>query len=560
MPCSVRSRRSSFRLLSAVPGDEPVVSGQVGPVVGDGAGIGIACTQGEGDERGFVQCRTRPVGYRPARGRDRVAETGGRACRAYRSEALREAFGIGLVEPCAHVLGEIGAYRRFPPGSGFGREHGHGQFRILQRGLAPSVYPGVPRDDLPGTGIGDLHAVPADGGQERPSVQRGACEVPVRVDVYLPVLVGPAALPSDRVERGGRQRHQRRAILPEHVPDGGAPAVMPRRGGQRIASVEHDPSELRVGLGLQRRDHEVAAEEPDRVLHRAFLPTGIGVAEPRVDAVVREERVEHRGERHLAPRVPASRAGGVVHDDHGRDAADVLEHLDQPVAQAFRVLPGQARHVPHVRMGERDDQAVVVHELAGDAGLRHTEIDLRDAGRPDELAVPVGTAPVRLAPASHVPQRRRVLAVVAGLRAEPVVHAFGGMALLARQHAVGLEPSVDQCRVRVDLGAPAPVHGRFRGHVVHISVFRDRGAVHVQSPRDLRPGHSLTVQSPDILLFGHRYRHRPFLPERRRLQPVDSFFGYVSGIYRHGGPVPVLVWAVIWCSSCWKPAAHTAEK
>ena len=351
MPCSGRSRRSSSRLLSAVPGDEPVVSGQGGPVVGDGAVVGVACAQGEGDERGFAQRRAGPVGYRPARGRDRVAETGGGACRAYRSEALREAFGIGLVEPCAHVLGEIGAYRRFPPGSGFGREHGHGQFRIPQRGLAPSVYPGAPRDDLPGTGIGDPHAVPADGGQERPSVQRGACEVPVRVDVYLPVLVGPAALPSDRVERGGRQRHQRRAILPEHVPDGGAPAVMPRRGGQRIASVEHDPSELRVGLGLQRRDHEVAAEEPDRVLHRAFLPTGIGVAEPRVDAVVREERVEHRGGRHLAPRVPASRAGGVVHDDHGRDAADVLEHLDQPVAQAFRVLPGQARHVPHVRMG-----------------------------------------------------------------------------------------------------------------------------------------------------------------------------------------------------------------
>lgn len=152
------------------------------------------------------------------------------------------------------------------------------------------------------------------------------------------------------------------------------------------------------------------------------------------------EHVEHRGGRHLAPRVPASRAGGVVHDDHWRDSADVLEHLDQPVAQAFRVLPGQARHVPHVRMGERDDQAVVVHELAGDAGLRHAEIDLRDAGRPDELAVSVGTSPVRLAPASHVPRRRRVLAVVLGLRAEPVVHAFGGVALLAWRPAVGLEP------------------------------------------------------------------------------------------------------------------------
>ena len=154
--------------------------------------------------------------------------------------------------------------------------------------------------------------------------------------------------------------------------------------------------------------------------------------------MVREERVEHRGGRHLAPRVPASRAGGVVHDDHGRDAADVLEHLDRHVAQAFRVLPGQARRVAHVRMGERDDQAVAVHELAGDAGLRHAEIDLRDAGRPDERSASAGTAPVGLAPASHVPRRRRVLAVVAGLRAEPVVHAFVGVALFARQHAVGL--------------------------------------------------------------------------------------------------------------------------
>lgn len=105
-------------------------------------------------------------------------------------------------------------------------------------------------------------------------MQRGAGEVPVRVDVYLPVLVGPAALPSDRVERGGGQQHQRRAVLLERVPDGGAPAVVSRRGGQRVASGEHDPSKLRVGLGLQRRDHEVAAEEPDRV-----LPTGIWVAD-----------------------------------------------------------------------------------------------------------------------------------------------------------------------------------------------------------------------------------------------------------------------------------------
>ena len=73
----------------------------------------------------------------------------------------------------------------------------------------------------------------------------------------------------------------------------------------------------------------------------------------------------------------------------------MFEHLDQPVAQAFRVLPGQVRHVPHVRMGERDDRAVVVHELAGDAGLRHAEIDLRDAGA--QTSSPYPSEPLRFA-------------------------------------------------------------------------------------------------------------------------------------------------------------------
>gem|GEM_PF-6269462 len=58
----------------------------------------------------------------------------------------------------------------------------------------------------------------------------------------------------------------------------------------------------------------------------------------------------------------------------------------------------------------------------------------------------IGTAPVRLASAPHVPQRRRVLAVVVRLRAEPVVHAFGSVALFARQHAAGLEPSTRRCQ------------------------------------------------------------------------------------------------------------------
>ena len=236
------------------------------------------------------------------------------------------------------------------------------------------------------------------------------------------------------------------------------------------------------------------------------------------------------------------------------------EHLVQAMAHAFRDLAGQRGHVSHVRVRERDHQRMHGPFHAGDHGQGLTEIDLRAARRPFQLAGPLGLAAVALAPALDPSPHRRITALEAAFLHEPLVHAPGGVPLFARHAPVGLEPFVDQRRVRVDLGAAAPVRGRFRRHVVHVGVFRDSGAVHVRPPRDLRPGHSLTVQSPDILLFGHRYRHRPFLPERRRLQPADSFLGHISGIYRHGGPVPVLVWAVIWCSSCWKPAAHTAEK
>ena len=93
--------------------------------------------------------------------------------------------------------------------------------------------------------------------------------------------------------------------------------------------------------------HELLLQQSVRRFDHGVV-VGVALARQRSFDV---EHVEHRGGRHLAPRVPASRAGGVVHDDHGRDSTDVLEHLDRPVAQAFRVLPGQARHVPHVRMG-----------------------------------------------------------------------------------------------------------------------------------------------------------------------------------------------------------------
>ena len=356
-------------------------------------------------------------------------------------------------------------------------------------------------------------------------------QVPVGVDVDPAVFVGLPDLPPDRVETRGRQGHQRVSVRGEAFHDGRVrrPVVAPR-AGQPVAAFEHDAGELPVGLGLQGRDHEVAAQEPDRVLHTALLAAGIRVAEPGLDPVAGKERVEHLGERHMPLRVAVSRSGGVVEHEHGRHAADVPEHQEQPVAQAFRVLPGHARHVPHVRVGERDHQAVVLDPFARDPGPRHPEIDLRGPGRPLQFAVSVRRRLVGLPPPPHVPLGRGVLPVVVRLGQQTVVDPARGVPLLAGHQPVGLQPPVHQMRVRVDLRTVSAVHRRLGGAVLHARVPRDRGTVHVQPARYLGMGHALPVKPPDILLFGHRYRQYPFLPESRRLQPADEPLFRNSGI------------------------------
>ncbi len=70
-------------------------------------------------------------------------------------------------------------------------------------------------------------------------------------------------------------------------------------------------------------------------------------------------------------------------------------------------------------------------------------------------------------------------------------------------------------RVRVDLRPVPAIRLRLGRAILHIRVLRDRPAIHMQTTRYLRARHSLPVESPDILHNGHRYRHVPFLPERR---------------------------------------------
>ena len=81
---------------------------------------------------------------------------------------------------------------------------------------------------------------------------------------------------------------------------------------QLVASGEHEPGELLVRFRAQGRDHEVAAQEADRVLHAALLMTCVRVAEAHVEPVMRDERLEHAGERDLAFGIPMPGAGRVA--------------------------------------------------------------------------------------------------------------------------------------------------------------------------------------------------------------------------------------------------------
>ena len=211
------------------------------------------------------------------------------------------------------------------------------------------------------------------------------------------------------------------------------------------------------------------------------------------------------------------------------------------MAQTLRVLARQRHAQPHVRIRQRDHQAMHVRHLARDPGPGHAEIDLHAARRPLEPHVPLAIrhAAVRLAPPVHVTHRGRILAVVIRLRQQTVVHAPDRVTLLPGQHPIRLQPLVHQMRVRVDLRPVPAIRLRLGRAILHIRVLRDRPAIHVKTPRYLRARHSLPVESPDILHNGHRYRHVPFLPERRPAATGRIKTDWQLGNIQAAAPMPI---------------------
>ena len=119
------------------------------------------------------------------------------------------------------------------------------------------------------------------------------------------------------------------------------------------------------------------------------------------------------------------------------------------------------------------------------------------------------------------------------------MHAPDRVPLLPGQQTIGLQPLVHQMRVRVDLRPVPAIRLRLGRAILHIRVLRDRPAIHVKTPRYLRARHSLPVESPDILHNGHRYRHVPFLPERRPAATGRIKTDWQLGNIQAAAPMPL---------------------
>lgn len=304
---------------------EPVVLVQVGQVV-PVVDVAVGDALGQGHHLLRVKSPSQVDGVRHGlhRGSEPGRLAGARDC----LETRFKGSVVGPVEVFPYVVGHVGADGAVMPRAWLGGEQREHLGRVLYRARRTRVDASELGDRAAGLVLdGDRRG--ADGHVHTPAVHAGADLVPVGVDFDDAVLVGLPRLPAHRVEPARRQGTQRLEVVGEQVVDRIQGPVVDRLA-QFVAFGEHETGELLMGLRAQRRDHEIAAKESDRVLHAALLMPRIRVAEPHVEPAVADERLEHGRERHLASGVSVSGAGCVVDHERVRDAADMLEHGHEP--------------------------------------------------------------------------------------------------------------------------------------------------------------------------------------------------------------------------------------
>ncbi|MCB5292953.1 hypothetical protein BJQ90_02398 [Arthrobacter sp. SO3] len=262
---------------------------------------------------------------------------------------------------------------------------------------------------------------------------------------------------------------------------------------------------------------------------------------------------------------PASDAGGVVKNQVPRCGPDVFEHPAQPVADAFSGLAPVPLHEAHVREREGHHQDVQDLPDPGDDRLGLPEVDLRGASGPDQFGEALPGLPVPGRPFLHVPLDRGIRAGETMLGHETVKDALGRMALLARPALVLAQPLLNDALEPGQHRAPGPGQRcrRRRGEVLLLRVPGHRITTHPQPPGDLTPRDSLGIESSDIFLNGHGYRHLLSSPSgahasqwQRRKEPIWGGGPMFPTLWERPGPpgdlyICALPESMIWRGIAW---------
>ena len=258
----------------------------------------------------------------------------------------------------------------------------------------------------------------------------------------------------------------------------------------QVEAVVEQPAVERPDV-VERRDgdEEVPPVAADLVLDVALLVARAGVGEDVVEPVVRREAAEELRGPHL-PADASADLGGVVEDRPPRHAADELEDVAEPLADALGRLAPEDLGEAHVGVREGDGQVLAPGGHPADPEVRLAEVDLDLAGQPSQRQEPLGVPAVALAghllpTALDVALHGGVAARVALLVAKPRVDPRRRVALLAPVPAVVVEPGVDRLLVgREQLALRlAPPRGLGR-QVLHPGVLPGRRLRHADRPRD----------------------------------------------------------------------------
>ncbi len=194
----------------------------------------------------------------------------------------------------------------------------------------------------------------------------------------------PRGRPARRARRTRRprppwRRRGRRAVRLEEPRIGDAPAVARLAVREPRARAEQPPVVGPRVPDLRDRDEQVAPERADLVPRGPLLVPRAGVGEAVVEPVVSGEPAEERRGPNLGPD-PAANLGGVVEDGAQRHAAEELEHVPEPLADAPRGLAPEDLGESGGGARERDRGEVAAGDDAAHAEVRLAEVNLDLAG------------------------------------------------------------------------------------------------------------------------------------------------------------------------------------